>query len=114
MPNAKGRIWSGEVARALRLVDELGGFDTAIREVKRLIKVKESESIKLKQYPPKKSPLEALAQMLSGEGGESSEEAGGRALLSALESLRPLIRAARAAGIAGRAPGEVEMILPAW
>jgi protease-4 len=111
---AKGRIWSGEDAKGLGLVDELGGFDTAIREVKRLIKVKETDSIELKPYPPKKTALEALLAMASGEGRDSSDEAGALALLRALEPLRPLLRAARAAGLAGRAPGEVEMALPAW
>lgn len=111
---AKGRIWSGEDAKPLGLVDELGGFDVAIREVKRLIKVKEGDSIELKTYPPKKTTLQALMQMLSGEGEESSEEAEATILLRAIDSLRPLLRAMRAAGLARRAPGEVEMAAPVW
>src|SRR5229473_1339468 len=36
---AKGRIWTGEDAKAIGLVDELGGFDTAVQAVKKSINV---------------------------------------------------------------------------
>jgi protease-4 len=111
---AKGRIWSGEDARPLGLVDELGGFNIAIAEVKKLIGSKQTDSIELKVYPPKKTRFQALMEILAGEGKENSEEAALGALVQALDALRPAVRAARAAGLTSRRTGELEMTMPVW
>jgi len=57
---AKGRVWTGEDAKALGLVDELGGFPVAVRLVREAAGLPVDAKIHLKEFPLKKSPLEAL------------------------------------------------------
>ena len=51
---AEGRVWTGSMAKELKLVDELGGLDTAIQLAAELGKVKD---YKLKSYPAKQDFL---------------------------------------------------------
>jgi protease-4 len=57
---AKGRIWTGEEAKKLGLVDELGGFAVAIREAKAAAGLPEDCGIALKVFPPRSSFWETL------------------------------------------------------
>ena len=93
---AKGRIWTGEDAKALGLVDELGGFPVALRLVREAAGLPSDAKIKLKEFPEKKSPIRALL----GEEPESSEQAGQATLVRAFEILQPLARVARGLGLA--------------
>ncbi len=94
---AKGRIWSGEDAKALGLVDELGGFDTALRLVKQAINVPENEEVKLVVFPRRKKPLEAL---LARDGADNSEkEAVAQALTGVLQTVQPIARKMQALGL---------------
>ena len=52
---AKGRIWTGEDAKRLGLVDELGGFPTALRLVRTAARLPENAPVRLKVFPEKKS-----------------------------------------------------------
>lgn len=54
---AEGRVWTGSMAKELKLVDELGGLDTAIQLAAELGKVKD---YKLKNYPTKQDFLTEL------------------------------------------------------
>lgn len=54
---AEGRVWTGSMAKELKLVDELGGLDTAIQLAAKLGKVKD---YKLKSYPTKQDFLTEL------------------------------------------------------
>lgn len=54
---AEGRVWTGSMAKELKLVDELGGLDTAIQLAAELGKVKD---YKLKSYPTKQDFLKEL------------------------------------------------------
>lgn len=54
---AEGRVWTGSMAKELKLVDELGGLDTAIQLAAKLGKVKD---YKLKSYPGKQDFLTEL------------------------------------------------------
>ena len=56
---ARGRIYTGAQAQALGLVDSLGGFDVAIRELKRALSVDEDAPLELRLYPHPKSWWEA-------------------------------------------------------
>jgi len=97
---AKGRIWSGEDAKALGLVDELGGLPTALRLARQAAGIPEKEDVRLQVYPRPKEPLELL---LRG-GRESSEPVAVQAFLRAMEALRPAVRRLRALGLLD-APG---------
>jgi protease-4 len=92
---AKGRVWTGEDAKALGLVDELGGFPVAIRLVREAAGLPVDAKIHLKEFPLKKSALEEL---ITG-GPDSSQKAGEATLARALEVMQPLARVARELGL---------------
>ena len=62
---ARGRIWSGEDARARGLVDALGGFPEAVAEARRRAGVPEDEELQLVTYGGPAGLVAALA----GENG---------------------------------------------
>ena len=52
---ARGRVWSGQSALRLRLVDGLGGLSDALAEAKKLARIPLREGIGVRIYPQKKS-----------------------------------------------------------
>ena len=93
---AKGRVWSGIDAKDRRLVDELGGYATAIRLAKEAAAIDADASVRLRDFPRHQDPFQALF----GEGPENSEEAVVRAALGlSVDYLRPLARMAHRAGL---------------
>lgn len=64
---AQGRVWSGQRAVELGLVDHLGGIDDALAAAAKEAKVKD---YRLKEYPGKQTFFE----MLFGDNGESKKE----------------------------------------
>jgi len=66
---AQGRVWLGEDAKGLRLVDKLGGLRDAIKEAKALAKI---DRVELVQVPALHSGRDNLLQkMLSDDQDES-------------------------------------------
>ena len=59
---AKGRVWTGEQAKQLGLVDELGGFYQAVDKAKALAKL--SGDVRLKRMDAGQSPFEAFEKLL--------------------------------------------------
>lgn len=62
---ARGRVWTGEQARAVGLVDQLGGLLAAIEEAKLAAKIKPAEKVELVFYPRKKAFLERLTDYIA-------------------------------------------------
>lgn len=62
---AQGRVWSGERAQKLGLVDELGGLDTAIASAKKLAKIPAGEKVDLVYLPPSKGVFEQIEDLLN-------------------------------------------------
>jgi protease-4 len=60
---ARGRIWSGDDAKRIGLVDENGGYATAIAAIRQLAKLPSHMPVDLVQFPRPKQPLEYLLQM---------------------------------------------------
>jgi len=58
---AQGRVWTGQQAKGLGLVDELGGLDRAVALAKEQAKISRTTEVELVVYPPKKSLYESLA-----------------------------------------------------
>ncbi|HTV59538.1 MAG TPA: signal peptide peptidase SppA [Verrucomicrobiae bacterium] len=56
----KGRVWTGAQAKDLKLVDELGGLDTAIAAAKQLAHIPESEEVRIINFPKQKTFFELL------------------------------------------------------
>ncbi len=70
---ARGRVWTGEQARQLGLVDELGGLYTAIGLAKQRAKIPADEEVELVVYPPRRSVYEVLAEELQSPLGRMQE-----------------------------------------
>ena len=85
---AKGRIWSGEDAKANGLIDEVGGYSTALKLAREAAKIPADAKIKLKVFPEPKSFVQALLD----KGQDSSEAKSAVATL--LERLQPVARLA--------------------
>lgn len=69
---AGGRIWSGDAAHKVGLVDHLGGLSTAIEVAKAAAGLKPTDSVKLTEFPKPKTPLERLMMLMAEEGGNIS------------------------------------------
>ncbi len=59
---AQGRVWTGRQARAIGLVDELGGLDRAIAAAKQRAKIPASSDVEIVVYPPRRSVYELLSE----------------------------------------------------
>src|SRR5690606_28209183 len=57
---AQGRVWLGSQAMEVGLVDELGGFDAAIRRAKSAAGIDEDEDVALVTFPKPKTFVEIL------------------------------------------------------
>lgn len=77
---ARGRVWSGEQAKELGLVDEIGTFTTAITKAQELAGMDTSKPAALAFYPYRKSGFEALESLF----GVSAETARAAAVLSTI------------------------------
>jgi protease-4 len=56
----RGRIWTGRQAKELKLVDELGGFSTAVALAKKLAGIPAGEDVRLVIWPKRVSFWESL------------------------------------------------------
>jgi len=63
---AQGRVWSGAQAKALGLVDELGGFARALEVTRAAIGIPADRPVELRAFPPPRSPFEEVLSLLRG------------------------------------------------
>ena len=70
---AQGRVWTGEQARELGLVDQLGGLYTAIGLAKQRARIPADEEVQLLVYPARRSVYEVLADQLQSPVGRLQE-----------------------------------------
>lgn len=102
---AKGRIWSGEDALGIGLVDELGGFPAALRLAKEAAGIGADEPVRMKQFPLRRSAYQALfgpAPDSSGPQAAAAAEAVRRSLLAmqpAARTLAPVVMGADRYGV---------------
>ena len=59
---AQGRVWTGERAIGIGLVDKIGGIENAIRAAANLARIKEYN---IREYPEPKSPFDMLFSSFS-------------------------------------------------
>ena len=81
---AQGRVWTGEQARQIGLVDELGGLYKAIDLAKQRARIPGDEEVELVVYPPRRSFYQVLADELSSPAGRLRTAAASDALLELL------------------------------
>ncbi|NJL29161.1 MAG: signal peptide peptidase SppA [Thermoanaerobaculia bacterium] len=103
---AKGRIWSGETAKQIGLVDELGGVDVALKLARAAAGIAPDADVELRLFPKAKSPFEEL---FGGGASSSEQEAAVQLAVSLLEQARPALRMAEKLGILGQEPGVLSM-----
>ncbi len=68
---ARGRVWTGAQARAIGLVDQLGGIEEAIAKARELARIPAGTDVRFKRYPEPSSPFEALSKAF-GVSGEAA------------------------------------------
>ncbi len=92
---ARGRVWTGEDAKSRGLVDELGGYDTALRLARVAAHLDAEAPITLQVYPPERDPRRRLIARLFGrDTDDNGQTATGMAgeLTRLVASLRPLLQ----------------------
>ena len=97
---AKGRIWSGQDAKNLGLVDELGGYDTALKLAKKAANIPDSDEVKIVVYPQEKSIWQTFLQR--SEADNSDKEAAAQTLVRILQDVQPIAKKLNAAGISSK------------
>jgi protease IV len=73
---AKGRVWTGEEAKAKGLVDALGGYQVALQLAKEAAHIAPAAPVDLKVFPPEKNPAELIYERLTHENEGDSAGAG--------------------------------------
>ena len=81
---AQGRVWTGEQARRIGLVDELGGLYKAIDMAKQRARIAADDEVELVVYPPRRSFYEVLAEELRAPVGRLQTSHASDALLQLL------------------------------
>ena len=61
---AQGRVWTGEQAAELGLVDELGGLPRALEVARETLGLGADEPVELRRFPPPRSPLKEVMELL--------------------------------------------------
>ena len=69
---AGGRVWTGEAASKVGLVDRLGGLAAAIAAAKEVADIAPEDDVTLTQFPTPRTPLERLLSLMANEGGSMS------------------------------------------
>ena len=108
---AKGRVWTGEQALGLGLVDQLGGFYDAVDKAKTLAGLK--GEVRLKRMGQSKSAFEALTRVFSADAASLGNLARlGRVLSDPkVEGVMDQIDAAR---LHAEGAGDVLAPMPGW
>jgi len=92
---AEGRVWTGEAAKERGLVDEIGGFDAALAEARRLAKVDATTALEI--YPPSPTLHDVLAgygQVHTPFGLSSDAASAALTAITELAALDPTVAAA--------------------
>ena len=87
---AKGRVWTGEDAKTHGLVDELGGFSTALTLAKEAAHIRADEDVTLKLYPRAETTGEAFGRLV-GRVPSNDDAAAGSTMATRIGLLRALL-----------------------
>jgi protease-4 len=86
---AQGRVWTGQQAHEIKLVDELGGFAEALADAKKMAKIPADREVALVELPVQPGVLERI---LGGQAMASAPR-----LPSAIRTMAPALSLIRAA-----------------
>jgi protease-4 len=71
---AQGRVWTGQQARQVGLVDQLGGLQAAIAVAKQRARIPAEEEVDVVVYPPRRSFYEVVTEQFQRpDGGRVAE-----------------------------------------
>ncbi len=87
---AKGRVWSGEEAKAHGLVDALGGYAVALRLAKETARIAPDAPVELTVFPREEGPAELIYNRLLGRKREAGADMG--SIGRALEAAQPVLQ----------------------
>jgi protease-4 len=87
---AKGRVWSGEDAKAHGLVDELGGYSVALRLAREAAKLPPGAPFTLAVFPREEGPVELLYNRLAGKEREDGSVSSS-SIERSLKAVQPLL-----------------------
>jgi protease IV len=88
---AKGRVWSGQEAKAYGLVDALGGYEVALRLARDAAHIPADEPIQLTVFPREEGPAQFLYNRLTGRGRED-DTLRATSLGGAIDAVQPLLQ----------------------
>ena len=109
---AKGRIWTGEDAKDIGLVDELGGFPTALRLAKQAAGIEADAPVQVKLFPEQKTLVDTVLARLQGREDAAAEASPTAvALRQVTQAVRPVIQMGQRLGLWSE-PGVLTM--PHW
>jgi protease-4 len=100
---ARGRVWTGADALERGLVDELGGFWTAVDDVKMLAGIDAGTRVRFKSYPASEGVFGAVSRLLETSSASLKALQGLHALMEA-EPVRALI-----GGLEAMPSGRIEL-----
>jgi protease-4 len=66
---AEGRVWTGQQAKDLGLVDELGGFERALALAKETVGIAPQQTVELREFPAALTPWQEVLELLNGTPG---------------------------------------------
>jgi protease IV len=90
---AKGRVWSGEDAKARGLVDELGGSAVALRLAKEAAGLAPDAAVKLTVFPHEKDAFEIVFDRLFGKDHDGDmDSASSGSIEHSLRVIQPLLQ----------------------
>jgi protease-4 len=84
---ARGRVWTGADAKERHLVDELGGFGTALALAKAAAGIAADSDVTLKTFPPTNDSPSAVIARLMGRSVPGDDARSAAARLAALDRL---------------------------
>ncbi|MBM4257696.1 MAG: signal peptide peptidase SppA [Deltaproteobacteria bacterium] len=108
---AKGRIWTGEDAKTLGLVDELGGLSLALHLAKEAAGITADTDVQLEVFPREKPSLrQVLMERLFEDETEEEEDMAmpTDAFVQSMQKLQPLLRLVHQLGLTAT-PGVLSM-----
>ena len=81
---AQGRVWTGQQARHVGLVDELGGMLVAVAAAKQRARIAADEEVELVVYPPRRSFYEVLSESFDQPTAAREAASAAEAILTVL------------------------------
>jgi protease IV len=104
---ARGRVWTGADAKTRGLVDELGGFWTAVDDAKLLSKIPPQTRVSFKLYPRPRGLFGQLSDLTDGSSAALQALNGLNAILDStlVRSFTDVVRATRGGSMEMRAFG---------